>query len=272
MPGSAASPLITVTELATSPGRFRICDLRWDLIDPTKGRATYESGHIPGAVFVDLDHDLAGSPGLDGRHPLPDASAFAATLGRLGIEPTSHVVVYDDAGGQIAARLWWMLRAIGHERVQVLDGGYQAWVDAGHDAEVGNVVPAPTEYPDPGFFKGVVTHDQLDGRTLIDARNPDRYRGDHEPIDPKPGHIPGAHNVPTSENLDETGRFRDASALGGLYSEFPADVVVSCGSGVTACHDALAMVVADRKMPDVYVGSYSEWSRRDLPVSTGDHP
>jgi len=234
--------------------------------------ATYQSGHIPGAVFVDLDQDLAGSPGVAGRHPLPDPSAFAATLGGLGIEPSTHVVVYDDAGGRIAARLWWMLRAIGHERVQVLDGGYQAWVGGGHDVETGKVTPEPTRYPEPGEFTGVVTHEQMAHRTLIDARNPDRYRGDQEPVDPKPGHIPGAHNVPTSENLDETGRFRDAAALARLYSEFPADVVVSCGSGVTACHDALAMVVAGRDIPDVYVGSYSEWSRRDLPVSTGDRP
>src|SRR5690606_6288574 len=130
--------------------------------------------------------------------------------------------------GRIAARPWWMLRAIGHERVQVLDGGYQAWVGAGHDIETGNATPVPTHYPDPGSFRGVVTYDDLDKRTLIDARNSDRYRGDNEPVDPKPGHIPGARNVPASENLDETGRFRDAAVLAGLYSEFPTDVVVSC--------------------------------------------
>jgi len=265
-------PLIGVDELAPFLGRHVLCDIRWDLTDPAKGRDTYLNGHIPGAVFVDLDTDLAGRPGLSGRHPLPDVADFAATLGRLGIEPGSRVVVYDDVAGRVAARLWWMLRAIGHESVRVLDGGYQAWVGAGYEVEVGGVIPVPTEYPDPGSFTGFVTHDQVHDRTLIDARNPDRYRGDHEPVDPKAGHIPGAHNVSTSENLDETGRFRDATALAGLYSEFSSDVVVSCGSGVTACHDALAMVVAGREMPDVYVGSFSEWSRRDLPVNTGSKP
>ncbi len=273
MPGSepALHPLITTVELATTPERFRICDLRWDLTDPTRGEASYEAGHIPGAVFVDLDRDLAAAPGTNGRHPLPAPSAFANTLGSLGIGPDSHVVAYDDVGGRIAARLWWMLRSIGHELVQVLDAGYQSWVAAGHEIETGNVIPAGVSYPDPGAFEGVVTVDELDDRILIDARNPDRYRGDHEPVDPKAGHIPGAHNVPTGENLDETGRFRAATDLADLYSRFPSDVVVSCGSGVTACHDALAMVAAGREMPDVYVGSFSEWSRRDLPVSTGDH-
>lgn len=265
-------PLITASELAASPKQCRICDLRWDLTDPAKGRTTYEAGHIPGAVFVDLDEDLAGPPGVEGRHPLPTLTEFAATLGRLGIAPETHVVVYDDVGGRIAARLWWMLQAIGHERAQVLDGGYQAWVEEGGDIGLGKVTPQPARYPVPNTFSGVASHDQLTDRALIDARSPDRYRGDHEPVDPKAGHIPGAHNLPTSENLDEKGRFRDPGALAELYSLFPEDVVVSCGSGVTACHDALAMVVAGRDMPDVYVGSFSEWSRLDLPVVTGDHP
>jgi len=265
-------PLITATELAASPEQYRICDLRWDLTDPAKGRATYEAGHIPGAVFVDLDDDLAGPAGVRGRHPLPTLTEFAATLGWLGIAPETHVVVYDDVGGRIAARLWWMLQAIGHERTQVLDGGYQAWVEEAGDIGLGKVTPQPTQYPVPASFSGVASHDQLAERTLIDARSPDRYRGDHEPVDPKAGHIPGALNIPTSENLDEKGGFRGPSALAELYSPIPDDVVVSCGSGVTACHDALAMVVAGRDMPDVYVGSFSEWSRLDLPVVTGDHP
>ncbi len=273
MPGSGPlHPLISASELAASPGQYQICDLRWDLTDPTGGETSYEAGHIPGAVFVDLDRDLAAAPGMYGRHPLPSPSAFATTLGVLGIGPETHVVAYDDLGGRIAARLWWMLRSINHQLVQVLDGGYQSWLEAGHEVETGNVIPNGESYPAPGAFQGVVTVSELGDRTLIDARNSDRYRGDHEPVDPKAGHIPGAQNVPTGENLDETGRFRDATDLANLYSRFPADVVVSCGSGVTACHDALAMVAAGRKMPDVYVGSFSEWSRRDLPVSTGDHP
>ncbi|HEU4895269.1 MAG TPA: rhodanese-like domain-containing protein, partial [Acidimicrobiia bacterium] len=198
--------LITAAELAESPERHVICDLRWDLTDPARGRATYEEGHIPGAVFVDLDADLAGPPGMDGRHPLPPLAEFAATLGRLGVRPGSSVVAYDDVGGRIAARLWWMLKAIGHRRVRVLDGGYQAWVAEGCDIGVGTVTPEPAHYPVPGSFSGVAGHDRLLDRVVIDARSPDRYRGDHEPVDPKAGHIPGAHNVPTSENLDEKGR------------------------------------------------------------------
>lgn len=264
-------PLISVDELATAVG-IHLCDLRWDLNDPEKGRASYETGHIPGAVFVDLDCDLAADAGVGGRHPLPGLAEFAATLGKLGIEPRTHVVVYDDNGGRIAARLWWMLRAIGHTRAQVLDGGYPAWIAAGHDAENGRVTPRPTRYPIPAGFGGVVTHDQLFGRTVVDAREGERYRGEVEPVDPKAGHIPGAVNIPTSRNLDDDGRFRDVSDLAELYAGLPDDVVVSCGSGVTACHDALAMVIAGRELPDIYVGSFSEWARLDLPVATGTAP
>ena len=265
-------PTITVDQLAAVPGAFHICDIRWDLTDPDKGRAGYKAGHIPGAVFVDLDRDLSGQPGDNGRHPLPDVAGFAATLGRLGISPHSHVVVYDDVGGRIAARLWWMLRSIGHEKVQVLDGGFQAWIATGHDVGQGPVTPEPTTYPAPDRFAGVVTRDQLEGRTVIDARAGERYRGETEPVDPKAGHIPGAVNIPTSRNLGEDGRFLDESGLAEVYSEIPDEPVVSCGSGVTACHDALAMVIAGRDMPDVYVGSFSEWSRLDLPVTTGPDP
>lgn len=264
-------PLISVEELASGRESTRICDIRWDLTDRDRGRSTYEKGHIPGAVFVDLDEDLSGPPGIRGRHPLPEPADFAATLGRLGIEPGSHVVVYDDFGGRIAARLWWMLRSVGHETVQVLDGGYQAWTGAGHDVGVGTVTPDPTEYPVPDGFRGVLAHDQLEGRTLVDARAEERYRGDTEPVDPKAGHIPGALNIPTSKNLGNDGRFRNPAALAALYQDL-ASPVVSCGSGVTACHDALAMMVAGGELPYVYVGSFSEWSRLDLPVATGPNP
>lgn len=264
-------PLISVEELASSRGSYHVCDLRWDLTDPHKGRSDYERGHIPGAVFVDLDKDLSTAPGPRGRHPLPDVAEFAKTLGWLGIDPKSRVVVYDDVGGRIAARMWWMLRSIGHEQVQVLDGGYQAWIDAGNDVGVGNVTPAPATYPTPKGFGGVVTHDQLQGRTVIDARAAERYRGDTEPVDPKAGHIPGSVNIPTSRNLDSDGRFLQRHDLSDVYSSFES-AVVSCGSGVTACHDALAMVLAGQEMPDVYVGSFSEWSRLDLPVSIGPDP
>lgn len=264
-------PLLTVEHLADSRESFSICDIRWDLTDPEAGRGSYEAGHIPGAVFVDLDEDLSGPPGIQGRHPLPDPAEFARTLGRLGISPESHVVVYDDIGGRIAARLWWMLESIGHEKTQVLDGGYQAWIESGNDVGVGTVTPTPVTYPTPRGFHGAVTHDQLEGRTVIDARAEERYRGESEPVDPKAGHIPGAVNIPTSANLDADGRFRDPASLGSVYDGL-ANPVVSCGSGVTACHAALAMVVAGRGMPDVYAGSFSEWSRRDLPVTAGPTP
>ena len=264
-------PLITVDELNASIGAI-VCDMRWDLTDPTKGRSTYEDGHVPGAVFVDLDVDLAAPPGIDGRHPLPTPVDFAETLGRLGVEPESHVVVYDDAAGRIAARLWWMLRSIGHERVQVLDGGYQSWVAEGHPVETGWVEPSPGQYPEPVRWTNVVSHEDLDNITVVDARAPARYRGEVEPVDPKAGHIPGAINIPSDDNLDESGRFRAADELATRYGGLPDEVAVSCGSGVTACHDALAMVVAGMPMPLVYVGSFSEWSRRDLPVSQGPNP
>lgn len=264
-------PLITVDELTSSLDSIHICDIRWDLTDPDKGRATYEEGHIPGAVFVDLDRDLSGPPGNSGRHPLPDPADFAATLGELGIRPDSHVVAYDDMAGRIAARMWWMLRSIGHAKVQVLDGGYQAWVAAGHDVDGGTVIPEPTDYPVPDRFTGTVSHDQLEGRIVVDARAAERYRGDFEPVDPKAGHIPGAINVPTSENVDRNGRFHDATTLAGIYDSLESPVM-ACGSGVTACHDALAMVVAGRELPDLYVGSFSEWSRLGFPVATGPEP
>lgn len=266
------SPLITVEELASNAPQRVVCDIRWELTDPEKGRSTYESGHIPGAVFVDLDRDLASPPGDAGRHPLPTGADFAAALGSLGIGPASEVVVYDDAGGRIAARMWWMLRAIGHGNVSVLDGGFQAWKRSGRNIEVGWVEPTPTAYPIPVGFDGVVTHEDLDGRLVVDARAVERYCGEVEPVDPKAGHIPGAINIPTSKNLGDDGRFRSTGQLERVYSGLPPSVVVSCGSGVTACHDALAMILAGRQMPDVYVGSFSEWSRLDLPVVAGPHP
>ncbi len=266
-------PLIDVDQLAAAPGRYRVYDIRWDLTDPDKGRSTYEMGHIPGAVFIDLDDDLSAALEGGGRHPLPGIDEFAMTLGRLGISPESHVVVYDDDAGRIAARLWWMLRAIGHDRVQVLDGGYRAWIAARHDVGMGTVAPEPTRpYPVPDEFDGVATRVELGERVLLDARAEERYRGDIEPVDPKAGHIPGAINIPTSRNLTEEGRFRTPDELARVYADLPPDTVVSCGSGVTACHDALAMVLAGHEMPELYVGSFSEWSRLDLPVATGPNP
>lgn len=265
-------PLISAEKLAAVLDDVLVCDIRWDLNDPAKGRQTYRQGHIPGAVFVDLDSDLSAPPGERGRHPLPDVGEFAATLGRLGIAPETRVVVYDDVSGQIAARLWWMLVSIGHESVQVLDGGLAAWTETSGMLARGDVTPDPAEYPAPDGFTGVVSPDQVARHVIVDARAAERYRGDREPVDPKAGHIPGAINIPATMNLDETGRFLSSDALSDVYSGIPDDAAVSCGSGVTACHDALAMVVAGRAMPVLYVGSFSEWSRLDLPVGTGPTP
>jgi thiosulfate/3-mercaptopyruvate sulfurtransferase len=261
-------PLIECDELADRLEEVAIVDIRWSLADPNHGRAAYREGHIPGAVFADLDRDLAGPPG-PGRHPLPDLEDFAVTLGRLGISPHHEVVAYDDVGGTVAARLWWMLRSIGHQGSRVLNGGYKVWVDDGYPVEEGDHQRLPTTYPMPSAFTGTVERDRLGEGTLLDARAPERYRGETEPIDPKPGRIPGAINRPAIANLGADGRFLDATKLAEIYRDLGERVVVSCGSGVNGCHDALAMVVAGHEMPNLYVGSYSEWSNLDLPVETG---
>ncbi|MGH8915691.1 MAG: sulfurtransferase [Acidimicrobiia bacterium] len=264
------SPLIGIDELTRRFVSVKVFDLRWSLTDPGHGRDAYQRGHIPGAVFVDLDVDLAASEG-DGRHPLPPISDFVATLGRLGIERHEEIVIYDDMAGAVAARMWWMLESIGHVGARVLDGGLVAWVDEGYPLQTGQVTPTATTYPEVPGYTGVVRYDQLEGRALADVRATERYQGEFEPIDPKAGHIPGASSYPLALNLSGS-RFLAATALADVYRDFPQDGVVSCGSGVNACHAALAMVIAGRPMPDVYIGSFSDWSRRDLPVHTGPEP
>ena len=262
-------PLISTTELADRLDEVVLNDIRWALTDPEQGRQTYKAGHIPGAVFVDLDADLSSEPG-PGRHPLPDPSEFAETLGRLGIGASDEVVVYDDMKNTVAARMWWMMRSIGHTRIRVLDGGYQRWLEEGRYVDTGDVTRTGTTYPKLEFT-GVATHHDLADRPHIDARASARYRGDYEPVDPKAGHIPGAINLPATNNLDVDGRFLSANDLLRRFESVGDDAVVSCGSGVTACHNALAMVLAGLEMPNVYVGSFSEWSNLDLPVSTGNN-
>jgi thiosulfate/3-mercaptopyruvate sulfurtransferase len=261
-------PLVSATDLADLMGSVGICDVRWSLSDAEYGISAHRAGHIPGAVFVDLDTDLSAATGA-GRHSLPDIDDFSATLGRLGIGRSDRVVVYDDSSGSVAARLWWMLTSIGHPVVAVLDGGIQSWVRSGGSLELGEVVPHPVRYPPASGFTGVVDHTQLDHRVVVDVRSSDRYRGEREPVDPKAGHIPGAINLPLAGNTAEDGSFLSAPDLADRYAVFPDEVVMSCGSGVSACQAALAMSVAGRPIPDVYVGSFSDWSRRDLPVSVG---
>jgi thiosulfate/3-mercaptopyruvate sulfurtransferase len=277
---SSRSPLITVEALSAGlhEPALRVCDVRWYLGRPGDGRAAYAAGHLPGAVFVDLDGDLADPPG-PGRHPLPDPARFVARLAELGIGRDHDVVAYDDAGGGIAARLWWMLDSLGHGRAWVLDGGLAAWTAAG--LPLTTDVPAhPRAAPvDVQPWRRTIDAEHLAERlgdlTLVDVRAPERYLGEIEPVDPKAGHIPTAVNAPIGGNLGADGRFLAPGALADRYRALgPAerDVVVYCGSGANACHAALAMRIAGLPDPLVYPGSFSDWSMSDREVATGPEP
>jgi thiosulfate/3-mercaptopyruvate sulfurtransferase len=285
-----AGPLIDASELLRlvrdGAANLRIVDCRWVLGQPGAGEAAYAAGHLPGAIHLDLDHDLADPNGFGapGRHPLPSPAAFAATLSLDGIGDADLVVAYDDVGGWVAARLWWMLDVLGHERVAVLDGGLAAWTAAG--GELTTELPAGPERPAElrlaDRWIRVIDRDELRARlgsvTLLDARAGPRYRGETEPIDPIAGHIPTARNAPVDGNLAEPGgRFLAPAELASRLSELGADgsdrpVVTSCGSGVSALHHALAMRAAGLPDPILYVGSYSDWSRSGEPVVTGPEP
>jgi thiosulfate/3-mercaptopyruvate sulfurtransferase len=259
---------------------LRIADVRWWLTDREKGRRDYDASHIPGAVFVDLDRDLSAPEG-PGRHPLPDAVTFLARMEELGFGREHEIVVYDDAGGTVAARLWWMLDNLGHPRVRLLDGGLPAWIAAGGPvtAEAPNHPPAELHLAD--RWRGTIDRDALAagaGRlTVLDARARERYRGDVEPVDPVAGHIPGARSAPATATLGTEGRFLPPDALRDHLAQIEEGalgrtVVASCGSGVTACHTILAHRVAGLPDPLLYPGSYSDWSRSGMPVATGDEP
>jgi thiosulfate/3-mercaptopyruvate sulfurtransferase len=258
--------------------RLRPADCRWYLEEPGRGRAEYEAGHIPGAAYFSLDDELSAAEG-PGRHPLPDNRAFAATLGRRGIANDSIVVAYDDRGGAIAARLWWMLGNVGHRNAAVLDGGLAAWRAAGGASSTTNPGwPAATYRPKRRY--GTVDRDRLYAfvgtTTILDARAPERYRGEVEPIDPVAGHIPTAVNAPYAGNLDASGRFLDPQALAARYRGYgvtnTADTVVYCGSGVTACHNILAMEVAGMGRAWLFPGSWSDWSAAGYDVELGTQP
>ena len=275
----AFGPLVSGADLTDLVGRpdVVVADVRWYL-DGRSGRAAYEAGHVPGAVFVDLDAVLAGDPSTgEGRHPLPDPGEFAGHLGRLGIGPADTVVAYDDAGGAVAARLWWMLRATGQPDVAVLDGGLAAWtgpLETGPGTARPVVARAPVPWPRAAIADADEVAAISEGRSggvLLDARAAERYRGEVEPIDARAGHIPGARNVPVAGNLDPaTGRFLDAAALRERYAEDGAGVVAYCGSGVNACHTLLALEVAGLPGGRLFPGSWSAWSARgDRPVATG---
>jgi thiosulfate/3-mercaptopyruvate sulfurtransferase len=276
--------LISVRQLAARAGdpSLRVVDARWYLGRPGGGRIAYDAGHIPDAIFVDVDSDLVATSG-PGRHPLPDPSVFAARMGTLGIGDRHDVVVYDDVGGWVAARLWWMLDDLGHRAVSVLDGGFQAWVGGGH--QVASAVPRwPAEQLELARdWARVVDRDELRARlgevVLLDARGTPRYRGETEPIDPVAGHIPTAVNAPTDGNLAPDGRFLEADELAARFRALGVrdavgsrQVVNSCGSGVSACHNALAMRIAGLPDPILYPGSWSDWSTAGYPVATGPEP
>jgi thiosulfate/3-mercaptopyruvate sulfurtransferase len=260
--------------------RLRLLDVRWWLTDLPRGRRDYEAGHIPGAAWVDLDTVLT-APSGPGRHPLPSPADFAAAMRSLGITDDACVVVYDDVGGTIAARLWWMLDSLGHRDVHLLDGGFQAWVAAG--GPVSTVEPAPepaaadqlqlaTAWAGVVDRAWMVDHLGADGVTVVDVRAPERYRGDTEPVDPVPGHIPTAVNRPLPGNLDAAGRFRTSDELRARFEGLGPTVVHACGSGVNACHSILAAHVAGLPDPLLYEGSYSDWSRSGMPIATGEDP
>ena len=258
-----------------------VVDCRFNLADPAAGRRAYQAGHIPGARYAHLDEDLSAPvTATTGRHPLPDPARLAATLGAWGIGPGTQVLAYDDLGGMLAAaRLWWLLRWLGHTAVAVLDGGLPAWTRAGLPLSTDVPVIAARTFiarPDDRLW---LTVEQVQGlpahELLLDARGAARYRGEMEPIDPVAGHMPGALNLPTESNLAADGCFLPAAALrarfAALLGERPAARVVhSCGSGVTACHNLLAMEVAGLSGSRLYAGSWSEWIRDpQRPVATG---
>jgi thiosulfate/3-mercaptopyruvate sulfurtransferase len=278
-------PLVTAARLAdvlAEGGRPPVLlDVRWDLAGGAR-RDLYERGHIPGASFVDLDNDLAGPPGPGGRHPLPGAAQFEAAMRRAGVRAGGDVVVYDAASSTAAARAWWLLRFFGHAAVSVLDGGLAAWTGVSGRLESVPARPASpaTEEGDflarPGAMPVLDAHGAADlaaSGVLLDARAPERFRGETEPVDPVAGHIPGARNRPTLENVGADGRFlaaerlRDGFGAAGVLDGTP--VGAYCGSGVTAAHEVLALEVAGLPAA-LYPGSWSEWiTDPQRPVATG---
>lgn len=278
-----ATRLMDARATASAAPQLRVVDARFSLADPQSGAQLYAQGHLPGALYADLNRDLSdlGRTG-HGRHPLPDSDAFAARLGEWGIGPQTRVVVYDAGDGSMAAaRLWWLLRLIGHAHVQVLDGGFAAWQAAGLPvtATLPQVSPLP---PYPGRFdrSRIASVEEVQARLkhapgwLIDARAGERFRGEVEPLDPVAGHVPGAVNRPFALNVHD-GRLRPADDLRAalqplIGTHAPDEVVLMCGSGVTACHLLLAMDVAGLEGARIYADSWSGWvSDPSRPVATG---
>jgi thiosulfate/3-mercaptopyruvate sulfurtransferase len=251
-----------------------VVDTSFDLADPSAGERAYAASHLPGSLYAHLDRDLSGAKtGHNGRHPLPDRGSFAATLGRLGIAPGTTVVALDRQAGMFAVRLWWLLRWMGHAEVCVLDGGLPTWIAAGGAVDA-HAVTARAQPPYTTCEAGVRLAPTVDAdtvlsmigkRPLIDARAPERFRGDLEPLDAQAGHIPGARNRFFKDNLQPDGRFKPAEVLRAewlplLGQSTPEQAVHQCGSGVTACHNLLALAIAGLDGGALYAGSWSEWS------------
>ena len=259
-----------LAELLAQDGTVAVVDCRFELADPSAGERAYQAAHIPGAVYAHLDRDLSGpKTGTNGRHPLPDAATLARTLGHLGVGTNQQVVAYDQDSGMFASRLWWLLRWLGHDKVAVLDGGFAAWAAGGRPSDSGVDTRPPAVFegqPRPGMLASV---DELPafvgapGTKLVDARAPERFRGDIEPLDRVAGHIPGATNHFFQWNLAH-GRFLAPDALRQRLRESVGEaegsrIVCYCGSGVTACHNLLALEHAGISGARLYPGSWSEW-------------
>jgi thiosulfate/3-mercaptopyruvate sulfurtransferase len=282
--------LTTIVETGELAGHadnhsWRLVDCRFDLRNPAAGELAYEAGHIPGAVYAHLDRDLSGpKTGSNGRHPLPDSTILAQTLGRLGIGPATQVVAYDQDSGQFASRLWWMLRWLGHDAAAVLNGGFAKWVSERRPTRPGIEIAAPQTFTaEPRAEMLASLADVADASrqgvwSLVDARAPERYRGEIEPLDRVAGHIPGARNHFFQTNLTDRGVLRSRSELEARFRETlgetqTARVICYCGSGVTACQNLLALEHAGLRGGRLYAGSWSEWSSDpSRPVATGDDP
>ena len=265
-------PLVSCEQLAAhlNDPDWRIVDCRHQLSDVGYGQRVYAEGHLPGAFFMHLDRDLSGAmSGCNGRHPLPNPQVLAAKFGAIGISSRTQVVVYDDAEGMVSGRLWWMLRWLGHDNVAVLDGGFNRWVKEGRPLtrDIPVVLPTVFEVEQRDW---VVTADEVLANiaspelVVVDARGPDRFRGENETIDPVGGHIPGARNRFFRDNLDADGRFRPAAELRREFLELfagtpPDKTVMQCGSGVSACHNLIALELAGLTGARLYAGSWSEW-------------
>jgi len=273
------SPLINVTALRTAlseQDRPTVLDVRWALLGPP-GRQEYAAGHIPGAVFVDLETELASPPGQGGRHPLPDSAMFISAMQRAGVDSDRGVVVYDQDNAMAAARAWWLLRHYGHPSVKVLDGGWASWKANGGEistdesrATLGDFTGAPGAMP---VIDATGAAELAARGALLDARAPERYRGEVEPVDPVAGHIPGAVSMPTSDNVDQDGRFLSADQLRERFTNAgvsgDVEVAAYCGSGVTACHEILALNVAGFEAA-LYPQSWSGWiTDPSRPVALG---